>query len=171
MIRILLIFPVLSLVVPEESFNNWIALVLFIIAGLTDHLDGYFARKTNNETSLGALLDLIADKLLVCIIIIWLLSITTSQAFLIPSLIIIARELIISAVRQFFAETKTNNPIKVSVLAKSKTTFQITAIAFWVISPNFAQNFETLTLFFLWISAYISVHSILSYIKSYRRLF
>ena len=65
--RILLIFPVLYLISDLNDNRNWIALALFITAGLTDHLDGYVARKTETESSLGGLLDLIADKLLICI--------------------------------------------------------------------------------------------------------
>ena len=65
--RILLIFPVLILASPESSTANWVALLIFVVAGITDHLDGYLARKTNTTSSLGALLDLLADKLLVSI--------------------------------------------------------------------------------------------------------
>ena len=57
--RILLIFPVLLLASPESSPNNWLLLTLFVIAGVTDHLDGYVARKTGSTSSLGALLDLV----------------------------------------------------------------------------------------------------------------
>ena len=67
--RILLIFPVLVLSSPEPDPINWLALVLFVIAGVTDHLDGYVARKTGSTTNLGALLDLVADKLLIIITI------------------------------------------------------------------------------------------------------
>ena len=55
-----------------SNFYNYLAFVLFVIAGLTDYLDGYIARKTNTETQLGALLDLIADKLLVSLVMVWL---------------------------------------------------------------------------------------------------
>ena len=65
--RILLIFPVLILASPESSPDNCIALILFIIAGITDHLDGYVARKTGSTSELGALLDLLADKLLIIV--------------------------------------------------------------------------------------------------------
>ena len=52
-LRILLIFPVLLLASPDSNPHNWIALILFVIAGITDHLDGYIARKTNSTSSLG----------------------------------------------------------------------------------------------------------------------
>ena len=68
-LRILLIFPVLLLASPDPNPLNWIALTLFVIAGITDHLDGYIARKTKSTSSLGALLDLVADKLLIILIL------------------------------------------------------------------------------------------------------
>ena len=70
-LRILLIFPIIYIVSLETKNLNWIALVLFIFAGITDYLDGYIARKTKMESSLGALLDLLADKLLVCLVLMW----------------------------------------------------------------------------------------------------
>ena len=68
LIRILLIVPILYSI---SSLEYYLALVLFLVAGLTDYLDGYIARKTKTETSLGAFLDLLADKLLVCLVLVW----------------------------------------------------------------------------------------------------
>ena len=72
--RMVLIFPVLILATAEPSLNNWIALILFVIAGITDHLDGYIARKTGSTSELGALLDLIADKLLIIVTLFYFIS-------------------------------------------------------------------------------------------------
>ena len=166
-----MIIPVLFFATGEESIFNWFALIIFVIAGLTDQLDGYIARKTGTSTSIGALLDLIADKLLICIVLIWLLYTTaTSLLFFIPSIAIITRELVISSLRQFFAESKGINPIKVSFVAKSKTAVQITATSFWLISPNFGYNFEILTLFLIWLAAFISLYSLFDYVVSYLNL-
>ena len=113
---------------------------------------------------------MIADKLLICIVLIWLLYVTaTSLLFFIPSIAIITRELVISSLRQFFAESKIN-PIKVSFVAKSKTAVQITATSFWLISPNFGYNFEILTLFLIWLAAFISLYSLFDYVVSYLNL-
>ncbi len=168
--RIFLIIPVLMLSSDQDSFFNWISLTIFAIAGITDHLDGYIARKTRTSSSIGALLDLIADKLLICIVMIWLLHKSAPSTFLIPSIIIISRELIISSMRQYFAEEKGFNPIKVSFIAKTKTTAQIIAISFWLVTPNFGYVFENITLALLWIAAYISIHSLYDYIRSYSKL-
>ena len=75
-LRILLILPILTLISPDQSFNNWAALVIFVIASVSDHLDGYVARKTQTASNLGALLDLLADKLLICIVLSYVISIT-----------------------------------------------------------------------------------------------
>ena len=168
--RILLIFPVLYLITPETSSNNWLALSLFVIAGLTDHLDGYIARKTGTTTSVGALLDLMADKLLVIICLVYLLSFHNTILLLIPSLVIIAREIIISSLRQYLSQRDGKNVIKVSFVAKSKTTLQITALSFLIISPNFGDSFFALTLLLFWLAAYVSVQSLYGYFKSYLNL-
>lgn len=167
-LRIFLIIPVLILASPESSSSNWMALTLFIIAGITDHLDGYVARRMGSTSSLGALLDLVADKLLVITSLFYFVSFESSILLIIPSLIIIFREIIISSFRQFLAENQGYNPVKVTLLAKSKTTLQIFAISFLIISPNFGKPFLLLTIFLFWLSAYVSIHTLYGYIKTYR---
>ena len=166
--RIILIFPVLLLVSEEKNLSNWLALILFVLAGITDNLDGYIARKTGTVSPLGALLDLVADKLLVVIIISYLVSFTTNKYLVIPAMIMIFRELAISALRQFLTETKGSNPIKVSFIAKSKTALQITALSFLIISPNFEDNFYVLTIVLFYMAAFASLYSLYGYIKTYK---
>ncbi len=165
--RIFLIFPVIILASHEPSLNNWIALSLFVIAGITDHLDGYVARKTDSTSNMGALLDLVADKLLILITLFYLVSYTSSLLLLIPSMTIIIREIVISSFRQFIAEKEGENPIEVTLIAKSKTTLQIFAVSFLIISPNFGQPFFFLTISLFWLAAYVSLHSLYGYLKSY----
>ena len=168
--RIMLIFPVLYLTTFQDSSSNWIALGLFVFAGITDHLDGFIARKTGTTSPLGGLLDLMADKLLICIPLLYFISFSSNELLLIPSLIIFSRELIITSLRQFMAEKLGSNPIKVSMIAKSKTTFQITAISFLIISPNFGDSFYTITFLLFWFAAYLSLHSLYDYVKNYKKL-
>jgi len=101
-----------------------------VIAGITDHLDGYIARKTGSTSSFGALLDLVADKLLIIITLFYFISYESSILLIIPSILIIIREIVISAFRQLLSESEGNNPIKVTFIAKSKTTLQIIRIIF-----------------------------------------
>ena len=166
--RIILIFPILFLVSEEKNFSNWLALILFVLAGITDNLDGYIARKTGTVSPLGALLDLMADKLLVVIIISYMVSFTTNMYLVIPAMIIIFRELVISAFRQFVTERIGSNPLRVSFIAKSKTTLQITALSFLIISPNFGDNFYLLTIILFYLAAIASLYSLYGYLKSYK---
>ncbi len=168
--RIILIFPVLTLASSEPSPNNWIALVLFVIAGITDHLDGYVARKTGSTSSLGALLDLVADKLLIVITIFYFVSYTSNLLLILPSMIIIIREIVILSFRQHLAEKEGENPVKVTFIAKSKTTLQIFALSFLIISPNFGYPFFLLTICLFWLAAYVSLHSLYGYLKTYGNL-
>jgi len=166
--RIFLIFPVLVLASPEPGIYNWIALLLFIVAGITDQLDGYVARKTGSTSSLGALLDLVADKLLIIITLVYFISYQSSLLLLIPSMIIVIREIVISSFRQVLTEVQGENPVEVTFIAKSKTTLQIFALSFLIISPNFGYSFFILTILLFWIAAYISLHSLYGYIKTYQ---
>ena len=168
--RMVLIFPVLILATSEPGLNNWIALILFVIAGITDHLDGYIARKTGSTSELGALLDLIADKLLIIVTLFYFISYQSNLVLIVPSIIIIIREIAISSFRQFLAEKEGKNPVQVSFIAKSKTTLQIFALSFLIISPNFGQPFFLLTITLFWLAAYVSIHSLYGYIKTYRNL-
>lgn len=167
-LRIILIIPVLILASPESSSFNWIALMLFVIAGITDHLDGYVARRTGSTSSLGALLDLVADKLLIIISLFYFVSSESSIFLIMPSLVIIIREIVITSFRQFLAENQGYNPVKVTFLAKSKTTIQIFAVSFLIISPNFGQAFWLFTVVLFWLAAYVSMHSMYGYVKTYR---
>lgn len=169
-LRILLIIPVIILASPYPSSYNWIALILFVIAGITDHLDGYIARKMNSTSDLGALLDLVADKLLIIIVLFYFISYLSNLFLIIPSIIIIFREVVISSFRQLLAEKNGLNPVKVTFIAKSKTTVQIFALSFLIISPNFGSTFFILTIMLFWLAAYISLHSLYDYIKNYRNL-
>ena len=169
-LRMALIFPVLILATSYSSSYNWVALLLFVIAGITDHLDGYIARKTGSTSSFGALLDLVADKLLIIITLFYFISYASSILLIIPSILIIIREIVISAFRQLLSESEGKNPIKVTFIAKSKTTLQIFALSFLIISPNFGQSFFFLTILLFWLAAYVSLHSLYGYIKTYRNL-
>tara|TARA_B100000941_G_scaffold3161_1_gene2088 strand:- start:7113 stop:7655 length:543 start_codon:yes stop_codon:yes gene_type:complete len=168
--RIILILPVVFLMTDSEDLKNWLSLILFIIAGITDHLDGFIARKTNTTSSLGALLDLTADKLLIIIPLVYLLSTLNLPSLIVPSLIIILREILITSFRQYLSEKMGRNPVEVSLIAKAKTTVQIIALSFLIISPNFGEAFFVITIFLFWLAAYVSLHSFVTYLLSYRKL-
>jgi len=168
LLRILLIIPIIYFI---SSSKVYFALFLFILAGLTDYLDGYLARKTGKTSSLGALLDLLADKLLVCIVLIWCVFLSKAILLIIPTIIIISRELIISSIRQFLVEKTGENVIKVTYVAKTKTTIQMIAISFLILSPEMDLWFYKTSIILIWLAALISVYTLYNYFKSYRNYF
>ena len=168
LLRILLIIPIIYLISLSKVYA---ALFLFILAGFTDYLDGYIARKTGETSSLGALLDLLADKLLVCIVLIWCVFISKSILLIIPTIIIISRELIISSIRQFLVEKTGENIIKVTYVAKTKTTIQMIAISFLILSPEMNLWFYKTSVIFIWLAALVSVYTLYNYFNSYRNYF
>ena len=168
LLRILLIFPIIYFItIGHEVF----ALVLFLIAGITDYLDGFIARKTGKETSIGAFLDLLADKLLVCLVLLWCASLSNSTPIIIATFVIIARELIISCIRHFLVQKIGENPIKVTYIAKSKTTIQIISISFLILSPNMGILFNQITIFLVSMAAVISLYTLYNYFINYRNYF
>ena len=168
LLRILLIIPIIYLISTSKVYS---ALFLFILAGLSDYLDGYIARKTGKTSSLGALLDLLADKLLVCIVLIWCVFLSDAILLIIPTIIIISRELIISSIRQFLVEKTGENIIKVTYVDKTKTTIQMIAISFLILSPEMDLWFYKTSIILIWLAALISVYTLYNYFKSYRNYF
>jgi CDP-diacylglycerol--glycerol-3-phosphate 3-phosphatidyltransferase len=113
--------------------NYWVALLFFIIASISDFLDGYLARKTKSESVLGEILDPIADKLLIVFVLIGL-SINL-DSFLIGfiSAVIISREIWVAALRDINARSNQSHKTKVTFLAKTKTTIQMFCISLYLL--------------------------------------
>jgi cardiolipin synthase (CMP-forming) len=108
--------------------RNLLATVLFIAVALTDWLDGWLARKLNQTSSFGAFLDPVADKFLVCAALLILLQLDRVNALI--ALVIIGREIAISALREWMAQIGASRSVAVSVLGKLKTIVQMVAIPF-----------------------------------------
>ncbi len=126
----LLAAPALAIgfVVLPRGFADWFALILFVGAALTDYVDGYLARKWNQTSKFGAMLDPIADKAMVVIALMVLVGLWTMQALvLIPAAIIVFREVFVSGLREFLGADA--GKLAVTKLAKWKTTAQMVAIA------------------------------------------
>jgi len=108
---------------------DWLALGIFALAGITDFFDGYLARAMRSQSALGAMLDPIADKLLVGAAIIMLVySRRIDGLHVLPAVIILCREFLVSGLREFLAAVKVRMPV--SLLAKWKTTGQMIALGF-----------------------------------------
>ena len=101
----------------------------------------------------------------------YLLVITICLIIFIPSLIIISRELIISSIRQYIVEKSEGKKIEVSFIGKSKTTFQLVAISMLFLLPLFGRDFYLLTISILWMSSFISIFSLYTYLVKWKSSF
>ena len=111
-----------------EPMRNLIATVMFIVFAATDWLDGFLARKLNQTSSFGAFLDPVADKFLVCASLLVLVHLQRADVFV--ALIIIGREIAISALREWMAQIGAGKSVAVHMIGKVKTTVQMVAIPF-----------------------------------------
>ena len=111
---------------------RWIALAIFIVAGFTDFLDGYFARSRRELSKLGTFMDPIADKLLVAAVILMLTAFDRIAGLaVLPALVILCREIVVSGLREFLAELRVSVPV--SRLAKWKTGIQFVTLGFLLV--------------------------------------
>lgn len=129
LLRIALI-PLLAVVfyLPWEH-ANLACTMIFILAGITDWLDGYLARKMQLETPFGAFLDPVADKLMVAFVLVLIVQQQANPYLTIPAAIIIGREITIASLREWMAEIGQRAKVKVSQIGKWKTTAQMVAIS------------------------------------------
>ena len=158
---------VLIILLFENGFFLF-SLFTFIIAALTDYFDGYFARKNNQTSKVGSLLDLIADKIFVSSLLIWMTFYFDNLIILISSILIISREISISNLRLFIiTESQQLTEVKSDFLGKFKTTFQMASIGFILASPYTSDTFFKLSLGLIFLSSLISWVSFLSYLKKW----
>ena len=163
--RIILLIPIITFFVNDLFI---LSVLTFIIASITDYLDGYFARKKNLISDLGAYLDLLADKIFVSVILIWMTFNFNSPIILISTILIVSREISISYLRLFvITKTKNIDEVKSDLLGKYKTTFQMIALGFILISPITSNLVFNLSLSLLIFSALISWYSFFSYLKKW----
>ena len=160
-LRILLVFPIIYSL---QSELYLLAAFLFFLSSLTDFMDGYLARRYELESELGAFLDLIADKILVVTILVWLVFIYANQALTILSILIILREIIITSFRYFLVLNNADSElIKANKYGKFKTAFQFFSIFLLILSPLNNNFYLTFSLILLLASTFISYFSLTIY--------
>lgn len=167
LLRIALI-PVLIgiFLLPYESAPLW-ATIVFAIASLTDWLDGYLARKWDQSSPFGAFIDPVADKLLVAVALILVIYKTPEPYILIPVIIIIGREITVSALREWMAELGQRNAVKVSYIGKLKTAFQMLAIGCLIFNaPLLEIPVFKVGIVLLYIAAGLTLSSMISYLRA-----
>ena len=147
---------------------RWVALTVFIAAGVTDFFDGYFARIWGQQSSLGRMLDPIADKLLVASCLLMLAAETTIHGWaLLAAVVILCREVLVSGLREYLAELRVSVPV--TRLAKWKTTLQLIAIGFLIAGDAGDAIVPVVTwtgIMLLWLSALLTIYTGWDYLQA-----
>ncbi len=148
-----------------EPLRNLIATVMFIVFAATDWLDGYLARRLNQTSAFGAFLDPVADKFLVCASLLVLVHLNRADVFV--ALIIIGREIAISALREWMAQIGAGKSVAVHMIGKVKTVVQMVAIPFLLYDGQLFGLIDSGTwgLWLIWISAVLTVWSMAYYLQ------
>lgn len=174
LLRILLIPFFFIVYTIDAGWSNIVATVIFVAAAITDWLDGYLARKLNQYTTFGAFLDPVADKLIVATALVLL---ATDQKILelvisIPLFaaavgIIIGREIVISALREWMAELGKRASVAVSYIGKVKTTLQMIAISLLIYrEPLFGLPIFIIGELLLFVAAVLTLYSMIVYLRA-----
>ena len=145
--------------------TNWVAASIFSIAAITDWFDGYLARRWQQTSDFGAFLDPVADKLMVAVALILLVSLNRTHAIF--AMIIIGREITISALREWMAQMGKRGSVAVATIGKLKTTAQMIAILLLIIG---LENFHGFNLLFwgnllMLIASILTIWSMFYYLK------
>ena len=160
----------LMLLLSDEPRVAFAALILFILAALTDWLDGYLARRWQIISGFGRMLDPIADKLMVVTLLVAFMGTSLASLWLfIPALVIVTREIMVSGLREFMAGR--NVTMHVTMAAKLKTTFQLVAMGFLIAHFAFVDGIlhQIATqggLILLWIAAFLTGQTGIAYFTS-----
>ena len=151
-----------------DLWLRWLALAIFIVAGVSDILDGYFARTWGQQSSLGRMLDPIADKLLVSSCLLMLAAEETIRGWsLFAAVIILCREILVSGLREYLAELRVGVPV--TRLAKWKTIGQMVAIGFLIAGDAGDRIVPVVTeigITLLWLSALLTLYTGWDYMRA-----
>ena len=166
--RIVAVPMLAGLILYGTNAALWIALVIYIFAAVTDFFDGYLARIWQQQSALGRMLDPIADKVLVSVV---LLALAANGALtgghLWAAIIITAREVLVSGLREFLSELRVSVPV--TQIAKWKTTVQLLAIGFLIAGPAgdaIIQGISFAGMVLLWIAAGLTLYTGYDYFRA-----
>lgn len=167
MSRIVVIPLVIGSFYLDFPTSNWVAFVLFTLAGITDYFDGLVARSYNVTSRMGQFLDPIADKLMVVTVIVMLVGFQTITDFhILAAIIILLREILVSGLREFLSDLKVSVPV--TFLAKWKTAAQMIALGGLLMgdaAPDWLPAM-TISLTLLWIAAGLTLYTGLDYLRA-----
>ena len=149
----------------SEANQNLVATVIFVAAAVTDWLDGWIARKFNQTSAFGAFLDPVADKLMVAAALIVLVQLNRVDAVI--ALVIVGREITISALREWMAQIGHSKSVAVSVLGKFKTITQMVAIPMLLFHDSFlGLNMQIVGTALIYVAAALTLISMAYYLKA-----
>ncbi|NCT56209.1 MAG: CDP-diacylglycerol--glycerol-3-phosphate 3-phosphatidyltransferase [Legionella sp.] len=149
------------------SWGQLAAAAIFVLASVTDWLDGYFARKLKQMSAFGAFLDPVADKLLVASSLLLLVGAGDRGYITIPAIIIVGREIIISALREWMAEVGSRASVAVNYIGKVKTAMQMTAVILLLAfkpAMSWLGMFGILGVVLLYVAAILTIWSMIAYL-------
>lgn len=165
--RILMIPLIVGSFYLDGDKAYWIGFVIFSLAGITDFLDGYVARKFNMTSALGKFMDPIADKLLIASALLMMVAFQRIEGLaVIAAVVILCREFAVSGLREFLADIKVSVPV--SYLAKWKTTLQIFALGFLLVGKASPDIIPAILIgnICLWAAALLTLYTGYDYLKS-----
>ncbi|MFT5397218.1 MAG: CDP-diacylglycerol--glycerol-3-phosphate 3-phosphatidyltransferase [Gammaproteobacteria bacterium] len=149
------------------AWSNLAAASIFALASASDWVDGYLARILKQESSFGAFLDPVADKLMVVVAIVLIVSVNPSVYVTLPSVIIVAREISISALREWMAELGSSTTVKVSFLGKAKTMAQLFSLMLMIYDqPIYDFPVFVVGLWFYYLAAIFTMLSMFIYLRA-----
>ena len=153
---------------PLEPWARWSALAIYAAAAITDFFDGYLARAWSQQSSLGRMLDPIADKLLVAGVLLVLTADGTIRGWsLWAAIVILCREILVSGLREYLAELRV--PVPVTAVAKWKTTAQLVSLGFLIAGPAgdaVLPHATQIGIVLLWIAATLTLYTGWDYMKA-----
>ena len=149
----------------DMASKNLIATVMFAVFAWTDWLDGYLARKLNQTSAFGAFLDPVADKILVCACLLVLVHLHRVDVFV--ALIIVGREIAISALREWMAQIGAGKSVAVHMVGKVKTAVQMLAIPFLLYDGRLFGMIDTgiWGTWLIWVAAILTIWSMIYYLQ------
>ena len=163
-LRVLLIPIIILLFYLPFKWSYLAASAVFAIAAITDWLDGYLARKLQQSTPFGAFLDPVADKLMVAVALVLLVEEHANLWLTLPAAIIIGREIVVSALREWMAELGARAQVAVSNLGKWKTAAQMVALVILLANPPLTTVWVGLGYALLIIAAALTLWSMVNYL-------
>ncbi len=164
LLRVLLIPVFILLFYLPFEWSYLAASAVFAVASLTDWLDGYLARRWEQSTPFGAFLDPVADKLMVAVALVMLVEEHASFWLTLPAVIIIGREIVVSALREWMAELGARAQVAVSNLGKWKTTAQMVALVILIANPPPVSVYVALGYLLLIVAAVLTLWSMAQYL-------